>query len=75
MVSYLGLSGKSLNAAIGIVGATAFALQGYDQAVANGLLTLSTFLKVFPETDTLHTKGSIKAHNATIQGKSAAHLR
>ncbi|RFU26332.1 hypothetical protein B7463_g10001, partial [Scytalidium lignicola] len=72
MVSYLGLSGKSLNAVIGIVGATAFALQGYDQAVANGLLTLETFLKVFPETDTLHTKGKVKAHNATIQGTSVA---
>lgn len=72
MAPYLGLKGKSLHFVVGIIGATAFALQGYDQAVANGLLTLSTFLQVFPETDTLNTKGAQKAHNATIQGTTVA---
>lgn len=65
MAPYLGLSGKSLNFIIGIIGATAFALQGYDQAVGNGILTLKTFLNVFPQTDTLDTKGAQKSHNRT----------
>ncbi|KAH0524147.1 hypothetical protein TsFJ059_009051 [Trichoderma semiorbis] len=72
MAPYLGLSGKSLNFIIGIIGATAFALQGYDQAVGNGILTLKTFLNVFPQTDTLDTKGAQKSHNATIQGTTIA---
>jgi hypothetical protein len=54
---------------IGIIGATAFALQGYDQAVANGLLTLSTFLSTFPSMNTLTTTGAQRAQNANIQGK------
>ncbi|KAL6697112.1 general substrate transporter [Trichoderma pleuroticola] len=72
MAPYLGLSGKPLNFIIGIIGATAFALQGYDQAVGNGILTLKTFLNVFPQTDTLDTKGAQKSHNATIQGTTIA---
>jgi MFS family permease len=72
MAPYLGLSGKTLNFVIGIIGATAFALQGYDQAVGNGILTLKTFLDVFPQTDTLDTKGAQKSHNATIQGTTIA---
>lgn len=72
MTPYLGISGKTLNFIIGIIGATAFALQGYDQAVGNGILTLKTFLSVFPQTDTLDTKGAQKSHNATIQGTTIA---
>ncbi|KAL7952407.1 general substrate transporter [Trichoderma compactum] len=72
MAPYLGLSSKSLNFIIGIIGATAFALQGYDQAVGNDILTLRAFLNVFPQTDTLGTKGAQKSHNATIQGATIA---
>ncbi|KAJ6187177.1 hypothetical protein N7519_002085 [Penicillium mononematosum] len=41
------LKGKSLSLVIGLVGAVGFVLQGYDQAVANGLLTLGSFIAVF----------------------------
>jgi hypothetical protein len=62
------LRGKSLSLVIGIVGAVGFILQGYDQAVANGLLTLGSFIAVFPQIDTVNTSGSEKSHNSTIQG-------
>jgi VanZ family protein len=47
---YFGLRGRSLTIVMSVIAATDFALQGYDQAVANGLLTLPTFLQTFPET-------------------------
>jgi hypothetical protein len=62
------LKGKSLSLVIGLVGAVGFVLQGYDQAVANGLLTLGSFIAVFPQIDTVNTSGSEKAHNSKIQG-------
>lgn len=62
------LKGKSLSLAIGLIGAVGFVLQGYDQAVTNGLLTLGSFIAVFPQIDTVHTSGSEKSHNSTIQG-------
>lgn len=49
MAPYFGLRGKSLTITLSIVAATAFLLQGYDQAVMNGLLTLDTFTARFPE--------------------------
>jgi len=64
----MALRGKSLSLVIGLVGAVGFVLQGYDQAVANGLLTLGSFIAVFPQIDTVHTTGSQKSHNSTIQG-------
>lgn len=67
------LRGRSLGLVIGLVGAVGFVLQGYDQAVANGLLTLGSFIAVFPQIDTVNTKGSQKAHNSTIQGMPVVH--
>lgn len=66
------LRGRSLGRIIGLVGAVGFVLQGYDQAVANGLLTLGSFISVFPEIDTVNTHGSQKSHNSTIQGMLTA---
>jgi hypothetical protein len=67
------LRGKSLTRLLGVVGALAFTLQGYDQAVANGLLTMSSFIKVFPQIDTSSPSliDSQKSHNSTIQGQCA----
>jgi hypothetical protein len=62
------LRGKSLGRVIGLVGAVGFVLQGYDQAVANGLLTLGSFIAIFPQIDTVNTHGSQKSYNSTIQG-------
>ncbi|CAL5875114.1 uncharacterized protein PFLUO_LOCUS9418 [Penicillium psychrofluorescens] len=66
------LRGKSLGRVIGVVGAVGFVLQGYDQAVANGLLTLGSFIAVFPQIDTVNTTGAQKSHNSTIQGTTVA---
>ncbi|KAJ9483474.1 hypothetical protein VN97_g9930 [Penicillium thymicola] len=66
------LRGRSLSLVIGLVGAVGFILQGYDQAVANGLLTLGSFIAVFPQIDTVNTSGSEKSHNSTIQGTTVA---
>ncbi|KAJ5701666.1 hypothetical protein N7488_009214 [Penicillium malachiteum] len=63
------LRGEKLGRVIGLIGAVGFILQGYDQAVANGLLTLASFIHQFPETDTLNTSGSQKSHNSIIQGE------
>lgn len=37
--------------------------------LANAELQLPTFTATFPAMDTVHTKGSHKNHNATVQGK------
>jgi hypothetical protein len=65
------LRGKSLTRTLSVVCALAFTLQGYDQAVANGLVTLSSFIAVFPEIDTSSSNltAAQKSHNSTIQGK------
>lgn len=53
-------------------------LFGYDQGVMGGLLTLSSFVKTFPEIDTTdatemaqHLNASQKTHRSTIQGTMA----
>lgn len=47
------LSNRSgLSLVVGAIGATAFLLQGYDQGVMNGLLTLPTFERQFPSINT-----------------------
>lgn len=43
---------SSLGLVVGTIGATAFLLQGYDQGVMNGLLTLPTFERRFPSINT-----------------------
>lgn len=62
------LRGQRLSLVVGIVGALGFMLQGYDQAVTNGLLTLNSFVKTFPSIDTINTTGAQESHNSTIQG-------
>ncbi|KAB8235730.1 general substrate transporter [Aspergillus alliaceus] len=58
---YLGFRGRSLRTVLSLVAATAFALQGYDQAVMNGLLTLPTFLGVFPGMANAAIEGTVVA--------------
>ncbi|CAN6666925.1 hexose transporter Hxt13p [Trichomonascus vanleenenianus] len=63
------LRGSALTILVGIVGATCFALQGYDQAVVNGLLTLDTWTTIFPLIDTgAGVPAAEVAHHQTIQG-------
>lgn len=66
------LRGRRLSLAVGLVGAMGFMLQGYDQAVANGLLTLNSFVKTFPAIDAIHATGAEKSHKSTIQGTLTA---
>ena len=60
--------GSRLTSLLGLIAAMCFALQGYDQNVANGLLTLQTWIEAFPQINTSTTKGAQLAYNSTIQG-------
>lgn len=66
------LRGKRLSFLVGLVGAFGFMLQGYDQNITNGLLTLNSFIKTFPQIDTVNTSGAQKSHNSNIQGVTVA---
>jgi hypothetical protein len=68
MVAFQNVRGLGLQRVLATVCAVAFLLQGYDQSIMNGLLTLNTFLSTMPEIDTLHTTGAQKEHNANVQG-------
>jgi hypothetical protein len=63
----MAISGKRLQLALAITGAVAWILQGYDQALMNGLLTLPSFNKTFPSIDT-STK-ALKAEHSTLEGE------
>lgn len=55
---FWGLRGSRLNlATIWMVVCPAYMCYGYNQAVAGGVLTLESFVKVFPEIDTINTTG------------------
>ncbi|KAL7274385.1 hypothetical protein RUND412_002713 [Rhizina undulata] len=70
---YFGLRGTSLNIAIGLVAGTDFLLFGYDQGVMGGLLTLGSFVKIFPQMDTRSSvPAAQRSHNSTIQGTAVA---
>ncbi|CAJ2509773.1 Uu.00g056730.m01.CDS01 [Anthostomella pinea] len=51
MKKYLGLRGHSLNYAIGAIAGCDFLLFGYDQGVMGGILTMPSFLNLFPMLD------------------------
>jgi hypothetical protein len=50
----------------------AFITYGYNLSVAGGLLTLESFVKTFPQIDTVNTTGAQQHYNSTIQGMSTA---
>ncbi|KAH9828424.1 Sugar transporter STL1 [Teratosphaeria destructans] len=68
MGRYYGLRGQALNIAIGVIAGMDFLLFGYDQGVMGGLLTLDSFLSVFPQIDTRNVSGA--SHRATVEGIS-----
>lgn len=69
MAQYLGLRGPALiRAIIWLVVCPAFTCYGYNLSVAGGLLTLESFVRMFPLLDTINTKGAQQSHNSTIQG-------
>ncbi|KAK2606385.1 hypothetical protein QQS21_003204 [Conoideocrella luteorostrata] len=71
---YLGLSGQSLNWAIGAVAGCDFLLFGYDQGVMGGILTLPIFLDQFPDINDAAPglDESVKASRSTNQGIAVA---
>ncbi|KAF2089284.1 sugar transporter STL1 [Saccharata proteae CBS 121410] len=69
---YYGLKGTHLNIAIGVIAGLDFLLFGYDQGVMGGLLTLESFLRVFPEIDVNAAPVERQNHVSTIQGIAVA---
>lgn len=74
---FLGLNGTKLQVAIGLLAGMDFLLFGYDQGVTGGLLTLESFIKYFPEINTLksYTEGwsrEAKSNQSTRQGITVA---
>ncbi|CZR52958.1 probable sugar transporter [Phialocephala subalpina] len=67
---YFSLRGQRLTLAINIIAGLDFFLFGYDQGVMGGLLTLGSWVKQFPEIDTVNNGGN--THISTIQGISVA---
>lgn len=63
------LQGPRLHLLVAAVGALAFLLQGYDQAVINGLLSLSTWERTFPQINTSDNKSH---ERSLIQGTAVA---
>jgi MFS family permease len=63
------LQGARLHLLVAAVGALAFLLQGYDQAVINGLLSLPTWEKTFPQINTSDNKSH---ERSLIQGTAVA---
>lgn len=50
-----------------LVALPSFILFGYNQSGVGGLLSIQSWVKTFPEIDTLNTTGSQKETNSTIQ--------
>jgi hypothetical protein len=71
MKRFWGLRGSRLNiATILMVVCPAYLCYGYNQAVTGGVLTLESFVKVFPQLDTINTTGAQNKYNENIQGLS-----
>lgn len=60
------LSGLRLQLTLAITAAVSFILQGWDQALMNGLLTLPSFTDTFKSIDT--STPELEARNSTLQG-------
>lgn len=50
----------------------AYILFGWNNGVAGPLLSLPSWVKTFPQIDTVHTEGTTRSHNSTIQGTVVA---
>ncbi|KAB8070772.1 general substrate transporter [Aspergillus leporis] len=67
------LQGKALRLAqVFLIVVPAFILFGYNQAGVGPLATLQSWVHVFPEIDTINTKGAVKSHNSTSKGAVVA---
>ncbi|KAE8385353.1 general substrate transporter [Aspergillus alliaceus] len=67
------LQGEALRfAQIFLVVCPSFILFGYNQSGVGGLTDFPSWVKQFPEIDTVNTTGVQKSHNATVQGAVVA---
>ena len=64
------IRGPTLQRLIAVLGAAAFAVQGYNQSLFGGFITLPDFLETIPEVNTVTTTGAKEAHNENIMGSS-----
>lgn len=65
----LHLTGSALRMAqVILIVAPAFIIFGYNQAGAGPLATLQSWVKVFPQIDTINTTGALEAKNSTGKG-------
>lgn len=63
------LRGRALQVAqVILVVFPSFFLFGYNQVGVGGLISFESWMKTFPELDTIHTTGSTKSHRSVIQG-------
>ncbi|KKK11869.1 hypothetical protein P175DRAFT_0515712 [Aspergillus ochraceoroseus IBT 24754] len=64
-----GLSARALHhAQVALVGAPAFIIFGYNQVGLGPLATLESWVKTFPQIDTIHATGALELHNSTSKG-------
>jgi hypothetical protein len=69
-MAFMGLTGPALaRARIALIIVPAFLLFGFNQSNLGGVLSYPSFIKYYPIINTVDTKGSVKAHNANIQGE------
>ncbi|KAI0129745.1 general substrate transporter [Xylariales sp. AK1849] len=74
MKKFYGLRGQALNYAVGIIAGTDFLLFGYDQGVMGGILTMPSYLNLFPaiNADAEGISSSEAATRSTHQGITVA---
>ncbi|CAK3972977.1 Sugar transporter STL1 [Lecanosticta acicola] len=70
MQQFMGLRGRGLSHAIGVVAALIFFLYGYDQGDMGGFLTVPSFLTQFPQIGVLFKPGDL--HVAQLTGFTVA---
>ncbi|GAQ39483.1 hypothetical protein AtubIFM56815_007825 [Aspergillus tubingensis] len=67
------MQGQALRyAQIFLVACPSFILFGYNQSGVGGLDDFPSWVRVFPEIDTVNTTGAQESHNATVQGAVVA---
>ncbi|KAF2724066.1 hexose transporter [Polychaeton citri CBS 116435] len=66
----MAIQGKRLQLTLAITGATAWILQGFDQALMNGILTLPSFTETFPSIDT--STPELDKQHSTLTGTAVA---
>lgn len=66
---FMGYRGHSLKTAmLLLIVVPTFLLFGYNNGSTGGIATLSTFVKQFPQIDTVNPKGAQLAANARLKG-------